>query len=433
MAIIYKTKNVMNRTKSIEAYREAVRYIPGGVNSPVRALKSVDEHPLFIRQAKGSQLTDIDSNHYIDFCLSWGVFILGHGYPAVNATVRKAITRGTSYGIPSLQETELAKLVNQCFPSMERVRFVNSGTEAVMSAIRLARGFTGRNIIVKFDGCYHGHADHLLVSAGSGVAQLGNSSSAGVPEDFTRYTMSLPFNDTETIERLFREKGKDIAAIIVEPVPANMGVVLPQRGFLEYLQKITSQYRSLLIFDEVITGFRLSLGGAQQLFNIRPDLTTVGKIVGGGFPAAAFGGREEIMSLLAPDGPVYQAGTLSGNPIAMSAGIQTLLTLSEKGFYQNINQKAETFFGGLKKAISGKDIRMNCIGNMFTLFFTDNEIRSFEDVKKTDQQRFARFFKYMLANHFYISPSQFEANFLSIAHKDRDLERFCEKVWQFEE
>ena len=423
----------MNRTKSIEAYREAVRYIPGGVNSPVRTLKSIDENPLFIKQAKGSRLTDIDNNRFIDFCLSWGVFILGHGHKAVNAAVRKAVSRGTSYGIPSLQETELAKWVNRCFPSMEQVRFVNSGTEAVMSAIRLARGFTGRNYIVKFDGCYHGHADHLLVSAGSGVARLENASSSGVPEVFIRYTISLPFNDIDAVERLFKEKGNDIAAVIVEPVPANMGVVLPQNGFLESLRTITSQYQSLLIFDEVITGFRLSLGGAQHLFNIRPDLTTVGKIVGGGFPAAAFGGRADIMSLLAPDGPVYQAGTLSGNPVAMSAGVQTLLTLSEEGFYQNLNQKAETFFAGLKDAIAGKSIRLNHSGNMFTLFFTDNEIRSFEDVKKTDQQRFARFFKYMLTNNFYISPSQFEANFLSIAHKNRDLERFCEKVQRFKE
>jgi len=423
----------MKRANSVNAYNEALKYIPGGVNSPVRALRSVGETPLFIKKAKGTTLIDVDDNMFTDFCLSWGVFILGHGHPEVDMAAVAALSNGSSYGIPSIPETELAWSVNQMIPSMELVRFVNSGTEAVMSAIRLARGFTGRNIIVKFDGCYHGHADHLLVTAGSGVATLNGSSSAGVPSGFTAYTISLPFNDTGALEKVFKQHGDDIAAVIVEPVPANMGVVLPYNGYLQFLREITLHYGSLLIFDEVITGFRLSAGGAQQIFGITPDLTTIGKIVGGGFPAAAFGGRREIMSLLAPDGPVYQAGTLSGNPVAMSAGAVTLYLLSEAGFYERLAHKSERFIGCLQEAIRGKDIIINYINNMFTLFFNIEEARTFEDVKKADRQRFARFFRYMLAHKFYISPSQFEANFLSAAHGDSELNRFAETVRDFRE
>jgi glutamate-1-semialdehyde 2,1-aminomutase len=424
----------MDRKKSEEAYQEAIQYIPGGVNSPVRALKSVGETPLFIRSAAGTQLTDVDGNLFTDFCLSWGVFVLGHSYPAVNQAAINAIANGTSYGIPSLSETGLAKLVTDFIRSIERVRFVNSGTEAVMSAIRLARGFTRKNIIVKFDGCYHGHADHLLVSSGSGVANLTGASSAGVPSSFVDHTVSLPFNDKKSVEQLFKERGSDIAAIIVEPVPANMGVVLPQNGFLEFLRSITSQNKALLIFDEVITGFRLARGGAQELFGIKPDLTTVGKIVGGGFPAAAFGGRKEIMALLAPDGPVYQAGTLSGNPVAMSAGIATLTELSGNNFYADLNKKAEQFVQKLKSAIAGKNMVLNHIGPMFTLFFTSgSSVSSFADVKQTDLERFAHFFRYVLNHGFYISPSQFEANFVSIAHNDKELERFVEVVQRYKE
>lgn len=423
---------IMNRTNSIKAYEEASRYIPGGVNSPVRALRSVGEKPLFISKARGTRLTDIDGNNFTDFCLSWGVFILGHNHPKVNKSVHKAIARGTSYGIPSLQETALAKLVNQYIPSMQQLRFVNSGTEAVMSAIRLARGYTKRNVIVKFDGCYHGHVDHMLVSAGSGVANLNSSSSSGIPDSFTEHTVSLPFNDIDAVNNLFQQRGKDIAAVIVEPVPANMGVVLPKTDFLNHLREITKQYQSLLIFDEVITGFRLSIGGAQRLFNIIPDLTTVGKIVGGGFPAAAFGGRSDIMALLAPDGPVYQAGTLSGNPVAMSAGIETLLLLGEENFYQNLDNRAHTFISALKSSVKGKNILVNNIGTMFTLFFSLETVNTFDDVKKADQKRFADFFRYMLHNNFYISPSQFEANFISIAHSDRELERFIKIISQYQ-
>ncbi len=421
----------MNREKSAEAYREAIRYIPGGVNSPVRALKSVGETPLFVRKASGTQLTDADGNLLTDFCLSWGVFILGHNHPAVNSAAIHAIENGSSYGIPSFPETELAKLVTDFIPSVERVRFVNSGTEAVMSAIRLARGYTKRNIIVKFDGCYHGHADHLLVSSGSGVANLSGASSAGVPQAFVEYTVSLPFNDKQSVERLFAENGADIGAIIVEPVPANMGVVLPENGFLEFLREITARNGSLLIFDEVITGFRLAKGGAQELFGIQPDLTTVGKIVGGGFPAAAFGGRKEIMGLLAPDGPVYQAGTLSGNPVAMSAGIATLQELSAFGFYRELNEKTERFIRNLKTAISGKNILINQIGPMFTLFFRTGNVSSFTDVQKADLEAFGHFFRYMLSNGFYVSPSQFEANFVSAAHSEEELQRFVQKVAEY--
>jgi glutamate-1-semialdehyde 2,1-aminomutase len=421
----------MKRINAIQAYEEALRYIPGGVNSPVRALRSVGELPLFIRKAKGATLTDVDGNRLTDFCLSWGVFILGHSHPSVNKAIRQAVSNGSSYGVPSLPETALARSVNLHFPSMEKVRFVSSGTEAVMSAVRLARGFTRRRIIVKFDGCYHGHADHLLVSAGSGVAKLSGASSAGVPEAFAACTVSLPFNDAEAVAHLFREKGADVAAVIVEPVPANMGVVLPENDFLPFLRRITTQHGALLIFDEVITGFRLSEGGAQALLGVRPDLTTLGKILGGGLPAAAFGGRADVMALLAPDGPVYQAGTLSGNPVAMSAGAKTLQILRRNGYYANLEKKAAGFFSELSNIAPSKGICLNRMGSMFTLFFTKDKVRSFADAKKADQDRFGQFFRYMLANNVYLSPSQLEANFLSSAHSDRALSRFISLLKNF--
>ncbi|MDO4164879.1 MAG: glutamate-1-semialdehyde 2,1-aminomutase [Bacteroides sp.] len=421
----------MIRTKSIEAFQEAVKYIPGGVNSPVRALKAVGESPLFIERAKGVTLTDIDGNQFTDFCLSWGVFILGHSHPEVLNQVGQAILRGTSYGIPTLQETALAKLVNRFIPTMERVRFVNSGTEAVMSAIRLARGYTGRNLIVKFVGCYHGHVDHLLVAAGSGVATMGASSSAGVPDSFVAHTACLPFNDKAAVEELFSKRGHEIAAVIVEPVPANMGVVPARDGFLQFLREVTRAYGALLIFDEVITGFRLTAGGAQKLFGIAPDLTTVGKIVGGGFPAAAFGGRADIMRLLAPEGPVYQAGTLSGNPVAMSAGIATLGILSQEGIYDTLNQKAEAFINGLRQVLAPKGVIVNSVGNMFTPFFTEGEVRNFDDVKRSDTVRFGKFFRHMLAGGVYFSPSQFETNFISIAHTEEVLVKVIDVASRF--
>lgn len=412
----------MQRILSEKAYSEAIKYIPGGVNSPVRALRSVGEAPLFIAKADGTTLTDVDGNSFTDFCLSWGVFVLGHNHPQVRAAVNQAIELGTSYGIPTLQETALAKLVVDAVPSVEKVRFVSSGTEAVMSAIRVARGFTGRNTIVKFDGNYHGHADHLLVSAGSSVAQLSSSSSSGVPADFTKHTLSLPYNDVAAIKEVFSVRGNEIAAVILEPVAANMGVVIPTVDFLKTLREITAQYGALLIFDEVITGFRLGLSGAQGRLGIVPDLSCFGKIIGGGFPAAAFGGRAEIMDLLAPLGPIYQAGTLSGNPVAMASGIQTIALLSEPDFYVNLETKSNVFIAELKNIIKGKDIVLNHIGSMFTLFFSDHEIRNFDDVKRSDTERFAKLFRAMLKENVYLSPSAFEACFVSAAHTQNDLE-----------
>lgn len=413
----------MQRNLSEKAYQEAEKYIPGGVNSPVRALKGVGAAPLFVWKADGTNIIDIDGNKFTDFCLSWGVFVLGHNHPKVNAAVKHAIDQGTSYGIPTLQETQLAKLVVEAVPSIEKVRFVSSGTEAVMSAIRVARGFTGKKYIVKFDGCYHGHADHLLVAAGSGVAGLNASSSSGIPEEFTQFTLSLPYNDIAAVRSVFEEHANDIAAIIIEPVAANMGVILPENNFLQELRNITLEHNSLLIFDEVITGFRLGIGGAQKHFGITPDLTTLGKIVGGGFPAAAFGGRADIMSILAPDGPVYQAGTLSGNPVAMTAGIQTLQLLHEPHFYEELNQKSESFIAKLKTIIAGKNIQLNHIGSMFTLFFSDKPIQNFEDVKNSNLEKFASFYRALLDNNIYFSPSAFEANFISAAHSEEELER----------
>ncbi|MCD7932084.1 MAG: glutamate-1-semialdehyde 2,1-aminomutase [Tannerellaceae bacterium] len=421
----------MERIKSKEAFLEAEKYIPGGVNSPVRALQSVKESPLFIRQASGAELTDIDGNKFIDFCLSWGVFIAGHAHPEVNEAIIEAVQRGSSYGIPTEAETLLARLVNQSFPSMEKVRFVNSGTEAVMSAVRVARGYTGRNILVKFDGCYHGHADHLLVNAGSGVALIQNASSAGVPAEFVKYTVTLPYNNLPALEEFFLQHGKEVAAVIIKPVACNMGVVLPGNGFLEGIREITKRYGVLLIFDEVITGFRLAKGGTQEYFNIVPDLTTIGKIAGGGFPAAAFGGKAEIMNRLAPAGDIYQAGTLSGNPVAMAAGIATHHILSREGFYDELEEKSNWFISGLRTILSGKDIELNSISSMYTIFFTSGKVQNFTDAKQSNLNRFGSYFRYMLKNGIYLSPSQFEGNFLSIAHTQEQLEKTLDKTEQF--
>ncbi len=419
---------INERIKSVEAFRRAQQVIPGGVNSPVRALKSVGATPLFVKEAKGAYITDIDDNKIIDFCMSWGVFILGHSNERVNRAAIEAIGNGSSYGIPTLNETVLAEKVREAIPSMERLRFVNSGTEATMSAIRVARGFTGRDILVKFEGNYHGHADHLLVSAGSGVANISNASSAGVPEGFTKYTAVLPYNDIDALENYFKTNGDKVAAVILEPVACNMGVVCPSLDFLKAAREVTEQHGSLLIFDEVITGFRLSRGGAQQLFGIKPDMTTVGKIVGGGFPAAAFGGRADIMKVLAPDGPVYQAGTLSGNPVAMAAGIETLTQLSHPDFYKKLDEKSDRFISRLKEIIAGKDIQLNHCGSMFTLFFNKSEVRNFQDTKRSDQERFARYFNNMLQRGIYVSPSQFEGNFISETHTPEILDYVLQSI-----
>ncbi len=419
---------INERIKSAEAFQRAQQVIPGGVNSPVRALKSVGATPLFVKEAKGAYITDIDDNKIIDFCMSWGVFILGHSNERVNRAAIEAIGNGSSYGIPTLNETVLAEKVREAIPSMERLRFVNSGTEATMSAIRVARGYTGRDILVKFEGNYHGHADHLLVSAGSGVANISNASSAGVPEGFTKYTAVLPYNDIDALENYFKTNGDKVAAVILEPVACNMGVVCPSLDFLKAAREVTEQHGSLLIFDEVITGFRLSRGGAQQLFGIKPDMTTVGKIVGGGFPAAAFGGRADIMKVLAPDGPVYQAGTLSGNPVAMAAGIETLTQLSHPDFYKKLDEKSDRFISRLKEIIAGKDIQLNHCGSMFTLFFNKSEVRNFQDTKRSDQERFARYFNNMLQRGIYVSPSQFEGNFISETHTPEILDYVLQSI-----
>ncbi len=418
----------MKRPLSEKAYREACEHIPGGVNSPVRALRGLGEAPLFVEKAKDAVLTDIDGNRYTDFCLSWGVFLAGHARREVVEAAARALAEGSSYGIPTRLETSLAAAVRDFFPSIEKIRFVSSGTEAVMSAVRVARGFTGRDLVVKFDGCYHGHADHLLVSAGSGVAGLSGSSSAGVPEAFSGCTVSLPFNDPGAVEEFFLARGGEIAALIVEPVPANMGVVPPQEGFLEFLREVTRRNGTLLIFDEVITGFRLAPGGAQEVYGIRPDLTTLGKIVGGGFPAAAFGGRADAMELLAPDGPVYQAGTLSGNPVAMAAGLETLRILAKEGFYGELERKSLEFTGRLAGIVEENGFRLNRSGSLFTVFFTPEPVRSFADALRSDTEKFARFFRELLRNGIYFSPSQFEAGFLSAAHTEQQLGHFLDTV-----
>lgn len=385
--------------RSKKAYQQALKVIPGGVDSPARSLRAVFGHPIFMQKAKGQYIYDIDGNRYRDFCLSWGVHILGHNHPAVIRAVQLAIKNGTSFGAATELETKLAEMIVGAVPSIEKVRFVNSGTEAAMSAIRLARAFTNRDVIVKFDGCYHGHCDQLLVSA-------------GVPAEAMKYTFSVPFNDQLAIDKLFKRHGKKIAAVIVEPVPANMGVVSPHAGFLEQLRILTDKYDSLLIFDEVITGFRIGLGGAQGDFGIRPDLTILGKIIGGGFPVGAFGGRKEIMDRLAPAGDVYQAGTLSGNPVAMSAGIAVLKELQQPGFYEKLNKKADRFIVGLKESLWREEFRVNSYGSMFTVFFSKGPVNNYLDAKNSDVRLFKKFYSGLLEQGSYFSPSPYEANFL---------------------
>lgn len=404
----------MNISHSQVAFEQARQVIVGGVNSPVRSFKSVGGNPIFIDRGQGCFLWDVDGNRYVDFCGSWGPMILGHVHPQVEQALRSTLSKGTTFGAPTVLETHLASLVCQAIPSIQRIRFVSSGTEAAMSAIRLARAFTGRTKIIKFDGGYHGHADHLLVAAGSGLAGTPTASSAGVPADFAAQTLSVPFNNVQAVEQLFAENPDQIAAVIVEPVPANMGVVLPRAGYLQFLRHITQHHQSLLIFDEVITGFRLAWGGAQALFGITPDLTVLGKIVGGGLPVGAFGGRRDIMEMLAPLGPVYQAGTLSGNPLAMSAGIATLEVLGQPGVYQALQQRADEFLSRLRRQFRGCTI--NAIGSMFTLFFTPQPVEDYQQALASDTSAYARFYHAALEQGVYLAPAQFEANFISIAH-----------------
>ena len=418
----------MNNTLSSQAYNQALQLMPGGVNSPVRSFKSIGIPPVFIKKAYGSTLEDIDGNRYTDFCLSWGVSILGHAHPEIKRAVHEAVENGSSYGAPTLLETELASLIVNSTPSVEKVRLVSSGTEAVMSAIRLARAYTKRDIIIKFDGGYHGHSDMLLVKAGSGLAGETSTSSQGVPDQVVNHTVSIPFNDTNALHEVFRKYGRNIAAVILEPVPANMGVVLPQEGYLETIRQITRQNGSLLIFDEVITGFRFCFGGVQKLLGVEPDITTFGKIIGGGFPVGAYGASKEIMSLIAPDGPVYQAGTLSGNPVAVSAGIATLKLLSDEVIYSEIEQKSPRFFEKLQAIANKNSLQLNVFRNMFTLYFSNDKVNDFDSAQKADHSAFAKFYIELLKEGIYLSPSGYEANFISLAHTEEELERTVEKI-----
>jgi glutamate-1-semialdehyde 2,1-aminomutase len=397
--------------------------MPGGVNSPVRAFKAVGGTPFFVAKGEGCYLWDVDGNRFVDFVCSWGPLILGHAHPEVVAAVKEAVERGTTYGAPTELEVALAEKIQQAFPSMEMLRLVNSGTEATMSAIRAARGYTGRKKIVKFEGCYHGHADYLLVKAGSGAATFGIPDSAGVPEGTTQDTIVLPYNDIEAFKETMDAMGEEIAAVIVEPIAGNMGVVLPKPDFLAALRQKTEKHGVVLIFDEVITGFRVAYGGAQSLYGIKPDMTCLGKIVGGGFPLAAYGGRKEIMQTVAPLGPVYQAGTLSGNPVAVTAGLKTLEILERDNPYPELERRTKQLTQVISEAAkeAGVPVRINQIASMFTVFFTDQPVVDYASARRSDTQRYARFFHALLERGVYFPPSQFEAAFLSTAHDDEAL------------
>jgi glutamate-1-semialdehyde 2,1-aminomutase len=420
-----QTEQGRSFAQSQKLFAEAQQLMPGGVNSPVRAFRGVGGEPIFIKRANGPYLFDVDGNSYLDYVQSWGPMILGHAYPSVLRAVVEASTNGFSFGAPTAAESELASLVIDSVPSIEMVRFVNSGTEATMSALRLARAYTGRSKIIKFSGCYHGHADMLLVQAGSGVATMGLPDSPGVPAETTVHTLIAPYNDTEAVEALFQTYPDEIAAIIVEPVAANMGLVLPLPGFLEQLRSLTQKHGALLIFDEVMTGFRVALGGMQERAGILPDLTCLGKIIGGGLPVGAYGGRREIMQLVAPAGAMYQAGTLSGNPLAMAAGIATLTEIRKPGQYAELERKSQILSQGLNKVIqqTGAQAHVASIGSMFTLFFSGQPVHNYAEAKRSDTQRFANFFWHMLRQGIYLPPSQFEACFISLTLNDEMLDR----------
>lgn len=410
--------------KSAQAFTEAKDYIPGGVNSPVRSFRGVGGTPPFIARAAGSRLYDIDGNEYIDYVLSWGPMILGHAYPGVTEALREALYHGTSYGAPTLLETELAKMVTQAVPSMELVRMVNSGTEATMSVLRLARAYTKRSKIVKFAGCYHGHHDSLLVKAGSGATTLGVPDSPGVTENIASGTITANYNDVEGLEQIFKQNGDEIAAVIIEPVPGNMGLIMPKDGYLAKVREITARYGALLIFDEVMSGFRVAYGGAQAIYGIKPDLTCLGKVIGGGLPVGAYGGRRDIMENIAPAGPVYQAGTLSGNPLAMTAGLTTLKILSTvPDMYQQLTEKVSALSAGISAQAEkfGFKLQYHKIGSMFGMFFSDCPVYDYESAKLSDVGAFNTFFHAMLEQGVYLAPSQFEAGFMSAAHTDDDI------------
>ena len=421
----------MKDTRSKELYERAKVHIPGGVNSPVRAFRAVNRTPRFMESAKGDRIIDADGNEYIDYVCSWGPGILGHAHPQVIKKVMDSCENGLTFGAPTEKEVILAELISELIPSMEVSRLVSSGTEAVMSAIRAARGFTGRDKIVKFRGCYHGHSDSLLVKAGSGALTTSVPDSAGVPKDDTKNTLVAEYNDKDSVQKLFDENKDQIAAVIVEPVAANMGLVLPEEGFLEFLREITKDHGSLLIFDEVITGFRLSLGGAQQYYNIKPDITTLGKIVGGGMPIGAYGGRREIMEMVSPAGPVYQAGTLSGNPIAMAAGLTQLKYLYEhQEVYKDLEEKGQKLYGGIEEILkeAGSEYHVNHVSSLGSLFFAKEEVVDYTSAKSSDTKAFADYFLAMLKQGIHLAPSQFEAMFLSTAHSDEVLEDTLAKI-----
>ncbi|OGR54334.1 MAG: glutamate-1-semialdehyde-2,1-aminomutase [Elusimicrobia bacterium RIFCSPLOWO2_02_FULL_39_32] len=415
---------MLKRKKSKNYFKSAKQFLVGGVNSPVRAFKSVGGVPLFIKEGKGDLIWDEDENCYIDFVSSWGPLILGHAHPQVLQRVKKRMAHGFSFGASTQIEIKMAQTLVHAIPSIEKVRFVSSGTEAVMSALRLARAYTNRDKILKFSGCYHGHSDGLLVKAGSGALTLGIPDSLGVPESYSKQTLVLPYNDLDSVRDLFVKQGNEIAAVIVEPIAANMGVVLPKQGFLQGLREITAQSKALLIFDEVITGFRIAYGGAQTYFNVQPDITCFGKIIGGGFPVGAFAGKKEILSLVAPDGPVYQAGTLSGNPVAMEAGLATLEILKKMNPYANFNKKSEEFVHSIKKEVEWLNfVSINAIGSIFTIFFTPRPVTDYDSAKTSNTKAYAKFFQFLLEEGIYFPPSQFEAVFLSLAHKELNLSK----------
>jgi len=414
----------MSQAKSEKLFAEALKYIPGGVNSPVRAFRAVGGHPFFVNKAKGARVWDVDGHELIDYVCTWGPAILGHAHPQIIFAVTTAAKHGTSFGIPNPYEVKMAKLICERFPAVQKVRMTNSGTEACMSAIRLARGFTRRDKFIKFDGCYHGHADSLLVKAGSGALTFGNPDSAGVPADFAKHTIVLPFNDVDAVKAAFAANKKEIAAIIVEPVPGNAGLYLPRPGFLEFLRQITKANGAILILDEVMTGFRLAPGGAQERFSISPDLTCLGKIIGGGLPVGAFGGRADIMDYLAPLGPVYQAGTLSGNPIAMAAGVAALEELGKGKVYAKLESSGAQLEEGMRDAAKAAKIpvQFNRCGSMFCAYFTSEPVWNLADAMKSDRALFAQFFHGMLQEGVYLAPSQFEAGFISAAHSKADID-----------
>jgi glutamate-1-semialdehyde 2,1-aminomutase len=422
----------LNLKKSKALFNKAKRIMPGGVNSPVRAFKSVGGTPLFIESAKGSKIYDVDGNEYIDYVQSWGPMIVGHSHPKIINALKKAAEKGTSFGAPTALEIELATMVRKVYPSMQVLRMVNSGTEATMSAIRAARGFTGRDKIVKFEGCYHGHADGLLVKAGSGLATFGVPTSPGVPKDYARNTITLPYNDLKAFRQICEKAGRNIACVIIEPVIGNSGCILPKPGYLEGLRRITKKHGIVLIFDEVMTGFRVSFGGAQKAFKIKPDMTCLGKVIGGGLPVGAYGGKKEIMKNIAPDGPVYQAGTLSGNPLAMTAGIENLKILSKPGTYKKLMAKSAALEDALKDAAKRASIKTKVYraGTMFCTYFTDKEVYNFADAANTDMETFSKFFRNMLQRGINLAPSGYEAGFMSLAHTNADIKKTARAAYE---